>query len=263
MTTRQSEPQRYHEATEIRSRLIRCPLAIEESRAYWARVKPDNHPPKAQEVFDQYWFGAKSLSWVKELILNMQTRFGAFPEALRVLQSWQSMMPDTRAAICHWHLQLTDSIYRSFSGDFLIARREAVQPALHRNTVIAWVAENGRADWTLATRKQLATRLLSVALCAGLIVERRDPRSLVFPRIGDEALAYLLYFLRTVSFTGSLLENPYLRSVGLQGSVLEARLRKLTSLNFQRIGDVIEFDWKYASLGSWAAAELHNCGVAS
>ena len=256
-------PSRFSETTDVHSRLIKCPLVIEESRAFWEKVVPDGQPPNAQEAFEQYWFGAKSLPWVKELTFNLQTRFGAFPEALRVLQSWHTMMPETRAIICHWHLQLADPLYRAFSGDFLVARRAAAPPELHRNTVIAWVADNGRASWTLPTRKQLATRLLSVALSAGLIAGRRDPRDLIFPRVRDEALAYLLYLLRGVTFAGTLLDNPYLRSVGLEGSILESKLRKLPSLNFQRSGDVVEFGWRNPCLATWAESELASCGLAS
>lgn len=262
MTTPRSESAQYHETIEVHSQLIRCPLTIEESRVYWERVTPGERP-KAKDAFEQYWFGAKSLPWVRELINNLQRRFGAFPAALQVLGAWHSMTPETRAAICHWHLQFTDPLYRAFSGDFLIARREAGHDELHRNTVIVWVAENGRPGWTLPTRKQMATRLLSVALTADLVARRRDPRKLIFPRVGDEALTYILYFLRMVTFAGSLLDNPYLRSVGLEGTVLESRLHKLPSLDFRRVGDVMEFDWQYASLNAWADAELHSCGVAS
>ncbi len=263
MTSTTPEPRRYPEATEIHSRLIKCPLAVEESRAYWARTVPGGAPPKAQQAFDEYWFGAKSLPWVKELVFNLQTRFGAYPEALRILQNWRSISPETRAVICHWHLQLTDPIYRAFSGDFLLARREAGHPHLYRNSVIAWVAENGKSSWTLGTQKQLATRLLSVALSVGLISSRRDPRSLTFPRVSDDAIAYVLHFLRIINFRGTLLDNPYLRSVGLEGPTLEARLRKLPEVNFQRIGDVVEFDWRYPCLGAWAEAELPQFGLES
>lgn len=263
MTGSDAEDRLWSEATEIHSRLVKCPLAVEEARAYWGRAVVGGPPPNSQEAFEQYWFGAKSLAWVKELVLNLQARFGAFPEALAVLKSWDSMTPETRSIICHWHLQLADPLYRSFSGEFLVARRDAAAPEIYRNTVIAWVAENGRPSWTLSTRKQLATRLLSVALCAGLISGRRDPRTLVFPRVRDEALAYLLHLLRGVVFAGTLLENPYLRSVGLEGPNLETRLRKLPSLNFRRIGDVVEFDWRYPTLCAWADAELHGRGAAS
>ena len=262
MTTCRTKSQRYNETTELHSRLVKCPLVIEESRAYWERVVTAEHQLSAQEVFEQYWFGAKSLPWVKVLMLNLQTRFGAFPEALQVLHGWHSMKPDTRAIICHWHLQLTDPLYRMFSGDFLIARRDAARPELHSNTVVAWVAKNGRSNWTLPTQRKLASRLLSVALSAGLISGRRDPRGMSFPRVGDDALAYLLYFLRSITYVGTLLDNPYLRSVGLTGHVLESRLDKLSSLNFKRIGDLTEFDWQYPCLTAWAEADLRSYGVA-
>jgi hypothetical protein len=53
---------------------------------------------------------------------------------------------------------------------------------------------------------------------AGLVVGIRDPRPLTFPQIPDEALTYLLYLLREVQLTGTLLDNLYLASVGLVGS---------------------------------------------
>ena len=74
------------EALEIHSRLIKCPLAVEESRAYWERAKPDDDRSSAQIAFEEYWFGAKSLPWVKVLVSNMQARFDAFPEAFGVLR---------------------------------------------------------------------------------------------------------------------------------------------------------------------------------
>ena len=49
------------EVCEIHSRLIKCPLAVEESRAYWERAKPDDDRLAAQIAFEEYWFGAKSL----------------------------------------------------------------------------------------------------------------------------------------------------------------------------------------------------------
>jgi len=166
------------------------------------------------------------------------------------------MSPATRTVICHWHVQLSDPLYRTFAGDYLVARHETSRAEVGRLGVINWLAEFGPSQWTLATRKQLATRLLSVALSAGLISGRRDPRKLTFPRVDDDALAYVLHLLRGVQFTGTLLANPYLRSVGLQGSVLERRLRALDVLRFTREGDVIEFGWRYPSLAAWAEAEL-------
>ncbi len=54
---------------------------------------------------------------------------------------------------------------------------------------------------------------------------------------------------------GSLLDNPYLRSVGLEGSFLEERLRGLPALGYGRMGDLMDLGWRYPDLLSWARAE--------
>ena len=173
------------------------------------------------------------------------------------------MTPETRTAICHWHVQFTDPLYRAFSGDFLIGRHEAIRPEIHLKSVMTWVAEQCPGRWTISSRQQLASKLLSTARSAGLVSGRRDPRQLVFPRIRDDALAYLLHVLRGITFEGSLVQNPYLRSVGLGGAVLESRLAALPALRYQRTGDVIEFDWRHQRLAAWAESELFADEVAS
>jgi hypothetical protein len=63
-----------------------------------------------------------------------------------------------------------------------------------------------------------------------------------------------MYLLRGVRFEGTLLENPYLASVGLQGGFLEDRLRGLSALRFRRQGDLVDFGWQYGGIEEWAAA---------
>ena len=245
-----------HETAEVHTRLLKCALSIDESRAYWSRCKSNAPCATSEQAFAEFWFGAKSMPWVSVLITNMKARFNAFPNALSVLHQWRDMPPEARAAICHWHLQLTDPMYRMFTGEFLIARREALRPEIHRDAVISWVADQGPGRWTLATRKQLASKLLSAAFSAGLVGRRRDPRPLTFSRIDDNALTYLLYLLREVKFEGTMSHNPYLRSVGLEGSTLEARLRGLSALKYLRAGDVVDLGWRYRSLSHWAEEEF-------
>ena len=79
------------------------------------------------------------------------------------------------------------------------------------------VADQGPGRWTMATKVQFASKLLSAAYAAGLVASRRDPRPLTVPRVPDDALEYLLYLLREVEFEGTLLDNPYVASVGLDG----------------------------------------------
>jgi hypothetical protein len=122
-------PERPAERTTLHARLLHLALGVEESRAYWANVDPAVPPGRrAIQAFEQRWFGAKSLERVRTLLAAFVARYDAFPEALEVLRRWKGMDPATRRAICHFHLQLTDPIYRRFTSEFLVSRREAVRP---------------------------------------------------------------------------------------------------------------------------------------
>lgn len=244
------------ETTQLHTRLLKCALELEESRAYWQHR--DSTPPTPQVAFERYWFGARSLPRIECLLVNLKARFDAFPGALAVLQGWPAMPPDTRRVLCHAHLQLSDPLYRAFTGDYLVARHEATA-TVTRDLVIAFVTQAGPDRWTLPTRIKFASKLLSAAYAAGLVATTRDPRPLRYPAVPDDALAYLLYLLREVRFAGTLLDNPYLRSLGLTGAPLEERLRSLPALRFQRQGDIVDFGWRYPSLTAWATAH-HSAG---
>ncbi|MCA9678851.1 MAG: DUF1819 domain-containing protein [Myxococcales bacterium] len=244
------------EATDPHSRLLRCSLCVEESRSYWAHVDPTDPRGSAATAFVDSWFGTKSEAWTTELLSNMRVRFDPFPAALDVLSRWRAMPPDVRRLVCHFHLQLTDPLYRAFTGTFLAERRDALRADVHRQSVNQWVADHGPPRWALKTRLQFASRLLSCALAAGLLRGKRDPREAVAPRVPDDALAYLLYVLRHLDFQGSLVRNPYLSSLGLVGGHLADRLRALHALEFRQIGDAHEIEWRYPDVTAWADAEL-------
>lgn len=211
---------RPREVTEVHTRLLRCTLEVDESRAFWAHADAADSSP--QKVFEEYWFGARSLARIEIVLRNMRARYLAFPEALEVLHAWPHMSPDTRRVVCHWHLQLADPLYRQFAGSFLVARRANPRAEVTRDLVVRWVGEQAPGRWTTTTRIQFGSKLLSAAYSAGLIGSNRDPRPLTLPRVPDVALEYLMYLLRGVEFAGSLLDNPYTTSVGLDGGVLEA-----------------------------------------
>jgi hypothetical protein len=254
---------RPREATEIHTRLLKCALEVEDARAYWAHAGGvSTVGVGAQPAFDQYWFGARSLPRIEVLLANMRARFAAFPDALAVLHRWPHMAPDTRTAVCHWHLQLADLLYRRFTGTYLADRRAGPRAEVTRDLVVGWVSEQGAERWTMATRIQFASKLLSAAHAAGLVATNRDPRPLVLPRVPDEALEYLMYLLREVAFEGSLLDNPYAGSMGLAGPALADRLRGLPGLAFKRMGDLVEFEWRYPSLLAWGEANLGGFGGA-
>lgn len=245
-----------HEVHKLHTRLLKCALDVEGARAYWQRCEPGTNAD-AEQAFEEYWFGAKSLPRIRVLLSNFRARFDAFPAAFRVLHGWNTMKPDTRALIYHWHLQLSDPLYRAFTGEYLVQRRERLRPDVTRDLVAGWVADQGPGRWTTSTRIQFASKLLSAAYRAGLVTSNRDPRPLAFPRVGDDALTYLFYLLRAVEFEGTILDNPYLRSVGLDGFVLAERARKLSALSYRRQGEVVEFEWAYPDLESWAEGVGH------
>jgi len=254
--TAPTNPPRPAEVAELHTRLMKCALELDDARAYWRHRDPTFSPPTVSQAFSEYWFGARSADRVEVLLDNFRARFDAFPPALAVLHRWSSMAPESRALISHWHLQLADPLYRAFTGDFLPRRREALRPEVSRDIVVAWVAQMGRARWTPASQIQFASKLLSAAFSAGLVTSNRDPRPLGVPRVPDEALEYLMFLLRETTFEGSLLDNPYVRSVGLEGADLEARLRGLPGLRFDRQGDLIEYGWRHADLTAWGAAHF-------
>jgi hypothetical protein len=166
------------------------------------------------------------------------------------------MDPAARQVICHWHVQLSDPIYRRFTGEFLVERRTLDEPKVDRPAVARWVRQTFPERWTESTVVQFASKLLSAASEAGLVSPRRDPRTLLFPKVPDEAIAYLLHLLRGIRHEGSLIENPYVASVGLGDGFLGQRLKTNPAITLRRMGALVEFDWKYPSLTAWAEASL-------
>ena len=232
------------EATQVHARLLKCGLAVDDSRAYWAHAD-GSAKVDVRRAFDEYWFGARSLSRIEVLVANMRARFDAFPSVLETLHPWAGMGPDTRRAICHWHLQLADPVYRAFTGNYLVSRRAGPRVEVTRDLVVDWMCSQGWGRWTMATIIEFAGKLLSAALSAGLVATNRDPRSILIPRVPDDALEYLMYLLREVQFDGTLVQNPYVASTGLDVSSMEARLGGLPGLVFKRQGDLIDFGWRY------------------
>jgi len=249
--------ERPEEATTVHTRLLRITLAVDESQAYWANEAPPLSPQAATAfAFEGRWFGGKSAARVGRLLSDMAVRYAAFPESLAVLRRWSAMSSATRRLVCHWHLQLSDPLYRRFTGLFLAERRagRAASGDLTRDLVARWVRAEGGERWAPATCVQFASKLLSTAFEAGLVSTRRDPRPLAIPPVPDDALVYLLYLLRSVRFVGTLFENPYLASVGLTGPLLDARLVRLEDVTYRRMGDVVDVEWKAESLQAWGAS---------
>ena len=126
-----------HEVTDIHTRILRLALGLAESRGYWEHIDPAvPESDRALVAFEQRWFGAKSLNCVRYVLGNMKARYDAFPRALAVLMRWRGMDLATRQAICHVHLQLSDPMYRRFTGSFLLERRQLPEARVNRDVVL-------------------------------------------------------------------------------------------------------------------------------
>ena len=261
-THSESAPVVYGSEFELfHTRLLRISLAIEDSRAYWEHLSLEAPPEKrAITAFEERWFGSKSLDRVQGLIAEFNHRYDQYPAALEVLMRWKPSDLLTRENLCHWHLQLADPLYRKFTGSFLVQRRLSGSPTISRDIAARWVTEQIPKAWSVATLQRMATSLVTASSAAGLCTKKPGTRQLTFPKVTDEALTYWIYLLRNLSFKGSLLENPYFGSVGLSEGFLENRLRQLPGLTFSRMGDLVDFNWQFESLSTWATHILQSDG---
>lgn len=245
------------EVCQSHTRILRVSLVAEESRAYWKHLRTEIPKDKRAVVaFEERWFGSKSIERVRTLLAEFSHRYDAYPAALEVLLRWHPSDPTTRQNICHWHMQLADPMYRKFTDVFLEQRRLQPNSSIDRDVAARWVTQQLESEWSSATTLRMATGLIASSAAAGLCADNPGIRSLKYPKVTDEALVYWLYFLRNLSFKGSILDNPYFASVGLSEAFLEQRLRRLPDLSFNRMGELHDFGWYYADLKSWAIQAL-------
>lgn len=241
------------EVTDVHTRILRVTLAEPDCRAYWENVDLSMDASKRAVVaFEQRWFGAKSMARVQTLLAALADRFDAHPDALAVLKGWRGMSAATRVLVCHFHLQLSDPVYRTFTGQFLVQRRAAGHGHVERDQVERWVHDTWGDRWSAVTRLKFASNLLTAAGEAGLVGGRRDPRPLTSPNLTDDGLVYGLYFLREAGFEGNLFENLYMASLGLGSDELIHRLRNTDYLRIRRLGDVMDIEWAAPDMRRWA-----------
>ena len=248
---------RLREATGMHTRILRCMLAVEDSYAYWQRVDLSAPPGgRASAAFQGRWFGLKSEARVRTIMTDMHERFDAYPEALALLHEVGTLPSSLRPFVCHVHTQLADPIYRRFTGELLAERREQGYAAIDRDSVARWVDGLAPGRWSAVSCIKFASNLLATALDVGLVGGRRDPRKVTLPIVPDVALGYVLYLLRGITFEGSLVNNPYLRSLGLTPAAFRSVAHRVPGIRYAELGGVVDLTWLEPSLTAWGRRML-------
>ena len=235
--------------TRIHTRLLRFTLGEEESALYW-RAHAEGRQLTPASAFADYTFGQKSEAYVERALRNLRIRFDALPPSIDALPLLELTRAE-RVVVCHVHTLLTDPFYRCFSI-WLTERRELGIRAMHKDEVTRWVETEQPERWAPSTRIQWATKLLATSREAGLVTGSKDPRPLAVPHVTDTVLTYVLHLLRTVQMEHTLLVNPYLRSLGLDGGLLTDRVRNLPAVSLERMGDLVDLRFHHPDLLTWA-----------
>jgi hypothetical protein len=183
---------------------------------------------------------------------ELSSRYDPFPAALAVLRDWPDISPEIRNLVSHWHVQLTDPVYRRFAGELLVAKRGSDAPRLSREATGAWLKKPAPNRWSEPTVLKYAGNLLTTAAQAGLVSKPSRERQILLPNVPDDALSYLLHLLRGVDFEGPLVDNAYLSSMGLRGHALRQRLSALPGVTPRRSGNALKLDFEADSLSAWA-----------
>lgn len=238
------------EREEIHTRLLRVGLAVEESRAYWRNADPTESTTQLSErAFAQRWFGGKSSTRVGYLIATLRERLDP---ALPILKAWDPVQAQDRAWVCHWHLQLTDPLYRAFTADYAIRRLQSATPTVEKLSSLEWLHAIAPDRWSGATADRLVSGLASSFSEAGFCPTRPGPRPIVAPPLSDHALGYLLYLLKQVRGQGMLLSNPYIQ-VASMGDDLDGRLKRLPGVSYRKTGGTASLEWQHETFLDWLA----------
>ena len=236
------------ERQEVQTRLLRVGLAVDESRAYWRLADPTKRSHDLVETaFEEQWFGTKSFQRVSYLINTVSDRIGGGTEELL---AWDPENPQDRAWVCHWHLQRTDIIYRQFTDQYVCGLLKSDDPTLEKASTLEWLHTLAPGRWSGSTADRLATGLISSLSEAGYCDITPLPRPLVAPELSDHALAYLLYLLKRMTFEGSLLDNPYLRSSTVEID-LQERLQHLPQIEAEPGDGSGGLQWKHDTFTGW------------
>jgi len=193
--------------------LLRLGLALPQSVIFWQRATQDSTLKALQEqAVTEHWFDGLSDARTRYIVGQLSKRFPY--EARRELGFGKGLEPRQAQLICHWHLQLTDPVYRRFTSEYLLSRWTSPHASVELEGVIKWVSGLPLAkDWKTVTVRRMGSGLLSAATEAGLCQgSGKKEKVLRVPPVEPEDKRYLLSLLSGAGASTSL--SMYLSSVG-------------------------------------------------
>lgn len=208
----------FKEETSPHTGLLRLGLVVEQSQIFWCRAGQERDARVlAEQASRQEWFQDTSDSRSRYLVQQLSRRFP--PECRAEL----ARSPDLQASlVCHWHLQLTDPLYRLYTGEYLMERWSSPTQSVSLEGSNEWARKQAYTfGWRPNTVRRLASGLLSSATEAGLCRRSgRRERELRLPRVESRDREYLTSLLEKAGALGS--RSMYLLPVGLgSGSLTE------------------------------------------
>ena len=193
--------------------LLRLGLAAPQSILFWQRALDDLPLQQlCRQASEEQWFPELSKARSNYLVGQMEKRF-PFPS--RELLGFRARPePQQNLLVCHWHLQLSDPLYRSFCSNFLIGCWSNPTTSVSLEASTRWVEKQEIAHkWQASTIRRMASGLLSAASEAGLCSAKgRGERELRLPLVKPEDIDYLKALLDLAKARHHM--PSYLMSVG-------------------------------------------------
>lgn len=200
--------------------LLRYGLAVEQSKVFWQKADQDWPLGELrQRAVRQSWFPGLSPTRTRYVVAQQMKRF---PLEARKLLRFAAFEEDHRnRLVCHWHLQVTDPVYRDYTAGFLLHRWTTLDTHVSLESTIRWVEKQPlAAGWQPITVRRLASGLLSAATEAGLCVGiGKEERTLRLPPVDRQDRSYLAGLLKIADALGNA--KTYLMSVGQSAIDLE------------------------------------------
>lgn len=171
--------------------LLRLGLDLKSSVTFWQRAPLRISIAELLELAQsQSWYPQHSNARVKYLVTHLHRRF---PESSRrVLRTWKPEESGQAPTVCHWHLQLSDPIYRDFTFQFLLSRWSTGSDEVEIDQVERWLERRGgNRRWSQSTLRRLASGLFSAATEAGMLGGSRSRRVLRKPQVSARSIEYL------------------------------------------------------------------------